>query len=171
MGGKKKGKGRHYVGNKTPVVAMVERKGTVRSMVMARVNSKNIKAMLKEHVQTSANLMTNESKPYPAATRDFASHQKVNHSQQEYVRGEVHTNTVERYFSLIKRGIIGTFHHVSKKHLPLYLAEFDHRYNHREVTDGERTLEGLAKAEGKRLTYKSLQPSAAHFFSNIGHEL
>jgi transposase-like protein len=154
VGGKTKGKGRHYVGNKTPVVAMVERKGNVRSMVMEQVNSKNIKAALKEHVQLSTHLMTDESKPYPAATRDFASHQKVHHTQQEYVRDDVRTNTVEGYFSLIKRGIIGTFHHVSKKHLPLYLAEFDHRYNHRKVTDGERTLEGLAKVEGMRLLYR-----------------
>jgi transposase-like protein len=154
IGGKKKGKGRHYIGNKTPVVAMVARQGTVRSMVMERVNSKNIKAALKEHVQFSANIMTDESKPYPAATRDFASHQTVNHGQQEYARGDVSTNTVEGYFSLIKRGIIGTFHHVSKKHLPLYLAEFDHRYNHRNVTDGERTIEGLAKIDGKRLMYR-----------------
>jgi transposase-like protein len=123
-------------------------------MVMEKVDSANIKAMLKEHVQTSANLVTDESKPYPTAARDFASHQTVNHSIQEYARGEVHTNTVEGYFSLIKRGIIGTFHSVSKKHLPLYLAEFDHRYNHRKVSDGERTLEGLAKIEGKRLVYR-----------------
>jgi transposase-like protein len=154
VGGKKKGMGRRYVGNKTPLVAMVERRGKVRSMVMEKVDSANIKAMLKEHVQTSANLVTDESKPYPTAARDFASHQTVNHSIQEYARGEVHTNTVEGYFSLIKRGIIGTFHSVSKKHLPLYLAEFDHRYNHRKVSDGERTLEGLAKIEGKRLVYR-----------------
>jgi transposase-like protein len=154
IGGRKKGMGRRYVGNKTPVVAMVERKGKVRSMVMEQVNSTNIKAMLKEHIQTSTNIMTDESKPYPRAARDFASHETVNHSLQEYARGDVNTNTVEGYFSLLKRGIIGTFHHVSKKHLPLYLAEFDHRYNHRKVSDGERTLEGLAKIEGKRLVYR-----------------
>jgi hypothetical protein len=63
--------------------------------------------------------------------------------------------TVSRYFSLLKRGVIGTFHHVSKKHLPLYLAEFDARYSARKVTDGERTVTSLAKMEGKRLTYKT----------------
>jgi hypothetical protein len=100
--------------------------------------------------------MTDESHPYPPAVRDFAAHRTVCHGQKEYVRGDAYTNTVEGYFSLLKRGIIGTFHNVSKKHLPLYLAEFDHRYNHRKVTDGERTLEGIAKADGKRLTYRPM---------------
>lgn len=156
VGGKKKGFGRRYTGNKTPVVALVERKGRVRSTVMETVNARNIKAHLKQHVQPSARIMTDDSNPYPIATREFASHERVNHSAGEYVRGDVSTNTVEGYFSLLKRGIIGTFHQVSKKHLPLYLAEFDHRYNHRKVTDGERTMEGLAKIEGKRLTYRPL---------------
>lgn len=84
-------------------------------------------------------------------------HHTVKHSRKEYVRGEIHTNTVEGYFSLLKRGVIGTFHQVSKKHLPLYLAEFDHRYNHRKTTDGERTLAALRLAEGKRLTLKPLK--------------
>jgi hypothetical protein len=77
----------------------------------------------------------------------------------EYVRREknrlVTTNGVEGFFSLLKRGVVGTFHHVSEKYLPLYLAEFDHRHNHRTVTDGERTIAALKKATGKRLTYKA----------------
>jgi len=80
---------------------------------------------------------------------------------KEYKRKEkdldVHTNTVESKFSLLKRGIIGTFHQVSKKHLPLYLAEFDHRFNHRKSTDGERTISALKLTEGKRLTLKPLK--------------
>ena len=86
-------------------------------------------------------------------------HYSINHSGKEYVRREgkvvVSTNTVEGVFSLLKRGVVGTFHHVSKKHLPLYLAEFDARYNARKVTDGERTVASLARMEGKRLTYKT----------------
>jgi transposase-like protein len=158
VGGKKKAwiKGRGAVG-KTPVVSLVERNGGVRSMVVDKVNSVTLKATLKEHVQTSATIMTDDFPAYNSATRDFKAHETVPHSQKEYVRGNVHTNTVEGYFSLVKRGIIGTFHNVSKKHLPLYLAEFDHRYNYRKVTDGERTIEGLAKVEGKRLTYKPLR--------------
>jgi transposase-like protein len=156
VGGRTTGKGRRFMGNKTPVVALVARNGSVRSMTVEKVDSATLKAALKEHVQTSAVIMTDDATHYPKATRDFKAHHSVPHSQGEYVRGNVHTNTVEGYFSLVKRGIIGTFHNVSKKHLPLYLAEFDHRYNHRKVSDGERTLEGLAKAEGKRLTYRPL---------------
>jgi hypothetical protein len=89
------------------------------------------------------------------------THKAVKHSAKEYVRREkdlkVHTNTVESKFSLLKRGIVGTFHQVSKKHLPLYLAEFDHRFNHRKSTDGERTVSALKMAEGKRLTLKPLK--------------
>jgi transposase-like protein len=146
-----------YIGNKTPVVALVERDGRVRSGVMKHVTGKNIKAVLRANVETSTSIMTDTHPAYPMATKGFKSHQSVNHHRREYVRGNVHTNTVEGYFSLLKRGVIGTFHHVSKKHLPLYLAEFDHRYSNRKVTDGERTITSLKKMEGKRLTYKPLQ--------------
>lgn len=156
VGGKAFNRGRRYVGNKVPVVAMVERGGRVRSRVMEDVNSTNIKAYLEENIQPSATLMTDSASAYPRVGRPFAAHKSVNHGVREYVRGDAYTNTVEGYFSLLKRGIIGTFHHVSKRHLPLYLAEFNHRYNQRDVTDGERTVAGLAKAEGKRLTYRPL---------------
>jgi ISXO2-like transposase domain len=88
-------------------------------------------------------------------------HKAVKHSAKEYLRKEndfkVHTNTVESKFSLLKRGITGTFHQVSKKHLPLYLAEFDHRFNHQKATDGARTVSALKMAEGKRLPLKPLK--------------
>ena len=88
-------------------------------------------------------------------------HKSIKHSEKRYVRKDgdlkVHTNTVESKFSLLKRGIIGTFHQVSKKHLPLYLAEFDHRFNRRKDTDGQRTISALKLAEGKRLTLKPLK--------------
>jgi len=78
-------------------------------------------------------------------------------SSKDKARGDVTTNSAEGYFSLLKRGVIGTFHHVSKKHLPLYLADFDARYSARKVTDGQRTVESLPNATGRRLTYKPLQ--------------
>jgi transposase-like protein len=157
IGGKVRGKGPRYVKNKSAVVSLVERGGKARSqMVSHPVNAKTIKAVLEANVKQSATIMTDESKPYPPATRGFAAHHAVNHHQGEYARGDVTTNSVEGFFSILKRGIIGTFHQVSAKHLPLYLAEFDHRYNHRDVSDGERTMEGLAKVEGKRLTYRPL---------------
>ena len=155
VGGKTKGHGRHYMGNKTPVVSLVERGGRVRSQVMRHVNGKNLKAVLHAHVDKSANVMTDDFRGYRKAAAAFASHQSVNHSAGEYARGPVNTNSVEGYFSLLKRGVVGTFHHVSAKHLPLYLAEFDHRHNFRGVTDGERTVAGLRKVEGKRLMYRA----------------
>lgn len=100
--------------------------------------------------------MTDEHKGYKKATTGFKAHETVNHSEGEYARGDITTNTVEGYFAILKRGVIGTFHQVSEKHLHLYLAEFDHRYNHRKTTDGECAFSGLQKAEGKRLTYKPL---------------
>ncbi|MBI5773295.1 MAG: IS1595 family transposase [Verrucomicrobia bacterium] len=155
VGGKTKGKGRHYMGNKTPVVSLVERGGRVRSQVMPTVTGKNLKAVLKANVDPKAKIYTDDFRGYRKAAAGFAAHESVCHSAGEYARGEVNTNSVEGYFSLLKRGVVGTFHHVSEKHLPLYLAEFDHRHNERKVTDGERTLAGLKKVEGKRLMYRS----------------
>ena len=154
VGGKTRGKGRHFMGNKVPVVSLVERGGRVRSQVMKHVTGKNLKAVLKSNVEATATIMTDDFPAYRKATKDFASHQAVNHSAREYVRGLAHTNGVEGFFSLLKRGVVGTFHHVSEQHLPLYLAEFDHRHNTRFLTDGERTVIGLQMAVGKRLTYK-----------------
>jgi transposase-like protein len=154
VGGKTRGHGRHFMGNKVPVVSLVERGGRVRSQVMRRVTGKNLKEVLKSNVEPSATIMTDDFRAYRKAAKDFASHQSVNHSAKEYVRGDAHTNGVEGFFSLLKRGVVGTFHHISEQHLPLYLAEFDHRHNTRFLTDGERTVIGLKKANGKRLTYK-----------------
>jgi transposase-like protein len=157
VGGKPRpGTGYHKRGRgtkKTPVVALVERGGRVRSQVVRPVNAKSIKAILKKHVSPYATIMTDDYGVYPSATKGFHGHQVVNHSAGEYVRGLAHTNTVESFFSLLKRGVVGTFHHISEKHLPLYLAEFDHRHNCREMTDGQRTVAGLRQVEGKRLTY------------------
>jgi transposase-like protein len=153
VGGKTRGHGRHYIGNKTPVVSLVERGGRKRSLVMTRVTGKNLKEALTEHVEPSATVMTDDFRGYRKAAKGFAKHETVNHSAGEYVRGDAFTNTVESSFSLLKRGVMGTFHSVSKKHLPLYLAEFDHRWNHRKISDGQHTEEGLKKVEGKRLTY------------------
>ena len=154
VGGKTRGQGRHFMGNKVPVVSLVERDGKVRSQVMKHVTGKNLKEVLKANVEQSATIMTDDFYAYRGAAKDFASHQAVKHSAREYVRGLAHTNGVEGFFSLLKRGVMGTFHHISEQHLPLYLAEFDHRHNCREMTDGERTLNGLQKIEGKRLTYR-----------------
>lgn len=99
--------------------------------------------------------MTDEAKIYPRIGGAFAGHGTVNHSIKEYVRGSFwHTNTVENYFSILKRGINGTYQAVSEKHLKRYLGEFDFRYNTRDVSDFERASLATKGAEGKRLTYR-----------------
>jgi transposase-like protein len=142
--------------NKVPVVSLVERGGNVRSTVMERVTGENLQKFVRDNVVVCSQVYTDEHLGYVGLGTKF-QHDSVKHSRKEYLRGEVHTNTVEGFFSLLKRGVIGTFHQVSRKHLPLYLAEFDHRYNHRKTTDGERTIAALRMAEGKRLTLKPLK--------------
>jgi len=163
VGGKAPGsakRGRSHGGNKTCVVSLVERGGNARSLVVDRVTAENLHGAIMEHVQDGSIVCTDDFHAYRNMPRIF-THKPIKHSANEYVRKEknlkVHTNTVESKFSLLKRGIIGTFHQVSKKHLPLYLAEFDHRFNHRKSTDGERTVSALKLAEGKRLTLKPLK--------------
>jgi len=140
--------------NKTPVVALVKRDGNVRSFVVPTVSAQTLRETLLENVHPSSHLMTDELTAYEKTGNGFASHQTVTHSKYEYVRGDVYTNTVEGFFSLLKRGINGTFHHVSKEHLHRYLSEFDFRYNRRKVSDHERTISAISGFEGKRLTYR-----------------
>jgi transposase-like protein len=143
--------------NKIPVVSLLERGGQVRSRVMRHVTGKNLKQVIKDNVMICSEVHTDDHFGYRGLAPKF-NHHVVKHSAKEYVRREknrlVTTNGVEGFFSLLKRGVIGTFHHISEQHLPLYLAEFDHRHNCREMTDGERTVNGLQKVEGKRLTYR-----------------
>jgi transposase-like protein len=156
IGGKVKRpfKGAPLPDNKVPVVSLLQRDGTVRSQVVKRVTGRNLKVVLRRNVDPSATIMTDNLFAYRKATSGFNTHEAVNHSAGEYARGLAHTNGVEGFFSLLKRGVIGTFHHVSEQHLPLYLAEFDHRHNCRKMTDGERTVVALKKSVGKRLTYR-----------------
>ncbi len=129
-GGRQGGKG------KAPVLALVERDGSVRSQHIANVNGKTLGPILHDNIDRATHLMTDDATVYPPLARDFAGHSSVNHSAEEYVRlaGFAHTNTVENYFSILKRGIIGTYHHVSEVHLHRYLAEFDFRYIHLDTT-------------------------------------
>ena len=143
------------VSNKTPVVAMVQRGGEVRAMVMPKVNAKNLKAEMHANIDRSARLMTDEASVYKTVGKDFAGgHETVVHSLGEYARGDATTNTVEGFFSILKRGIYGTFHSVSKKHLHRYVSEFQYKYNTRKLNDGDRTTMAIRKADGKRLIYK-----------------
>jgi transposase-like protein len=124
---------------------------------MQNVTGKNLREVIAMHVSKDSNLMTDSFRGYKGLKTEYASHETVNHHAKEYVRGKVYTNTVESYFSLLKRGINGTFHHISKEHLSKYLAEFDFRYNYRSAagfSDIQRTARALAGIGGKRLMYR-----------------
>lgn len=141
----------------TPVVALVERGGRLRMFPVQRVDGRTLQDAIRARVSLSANMVTDEWKGYDALSMGFASHNTINHTRKEYVRGDVHTNTVEGVFSLLKRGIVGVFHHVSKGHLHRYCDEFSFRYNTRTAlgyTDGQRAAILVAATEGKRLTYR-----------------
>lgn len=139
---------------KTPVVAMVERGGNVRAQVVQSVTARNVRELVLANVDRSANLMTDEANVYIQLGRLFASHGTVHHKRREYVRGDATTNTIESFFGLVKRGMYGTYHAVSKQHLHRYVDEFAFRWNHRKVEDGARTLAAIRGAEGKRLMYR-----------------
>ena len=138
----------------TTVVSLVERNGRVRSLIMPKVTANNLKDMIRSHVEPSAKLMTDSFNLYKGLNKEFASHDTVNHYRKEWVRGEAYTNTVEGYFSLLKRGLAGTYHHVSKHHLHRYLAEFDFRYSARKEDDAMRSMLAVKGTEGKRLQYQ-----------------
>jgi transposase-like protein len=147
---------------KHPVVALVERGGAARSFHVASVNSKTLRAVMVRHISRKSALMTDGAPMYPKIGREFASHDAVDHHAGVYVRdGDKHSNTVESFFAIFKRGVYGTFHSVSEAHLHRYLAEFDFRYSLRNVSDVERAEELLRTAKGQRLMYR--QPDqAAH---------
>lgn len=139
---------------KTPVFALVNREGEMVAMKVPSVNGANIKGIIRKHVSKDATIMTDKYTVYQGLDEEFAGHEIVDHGKGEYVRGNAHTNTVEGWFALLKRGVTGTFHHVSEEHLDRYVDEFAFRYNRRELTDGERAVDALKKIGGKRLTYK-----------------
>jgi len=154
---KRRKDGRGPVG-KEAAVALVERDGRMRSYHVPSVSAKTLGPILHEQIAAVTYLMTDDSTIYPKIGQYFAGHGSVNHSIEEYVRGGFwHTNTVENYFSILKRGITGTYHHVSPQHLKRYLAEFDFRYNERQalkVSDHERMDKSIGGIVGKRLTYR-----------------
>jgi transposase-like protein len=151
---------------KAPVVAMVQRGGDVRFRALPRITSAGLSDAIAENASISARLMTDEHQMYRGVGMEFlGGHQTVTHSVREYVRAgtDVHSNTVESVFSLLKRGIMGTFHSVSKKHLPNYLNEFEFRYNTRKVDDGTRVSKAIKRVHGKRLTYRESVDNPPYF--------
>jgi transposase-like protein len=163
IGGKRKsGRGRTPAdgGRKAAVAVLVERDGRVRAMPMERIDGASMERAIRQHVEPGSKLMTDETNIYSSIR--VKGHQKiagmerqsVNHGSGEFVRGDVYTNTAEGFISLLKRGIVGTFHHVGKGHLGKYVSEFEFRYNARKVADKDRPALIVGGAEGKRLTYK-----------------
>ena len=156
IGGKPRRYGDKPYAKKTPVMAMVERGGRVRAMPIGRVTARNLDREMRLHISRSARIMTDDLPAYRRIARRFqGGHYTVRHSNYEYVRGDVSTNTVESFFSLLKRGVYGTFHSVTKRHLHRYVSEFQFRYNTRKLEDGERTRLAIRNADGKRLMYQT----------------
>ena len=163
VGGKAKNRATRKPAPKKAVVALVEREGHARSFHVANVNAKTVRSLIVTNVDRSAHLMTDESPIYTGVGREMGAHYSVNHSAKEYVTygGFKHSNTAENFFSIFKRGVIGTYHHMSEAHLGRYCREFDMRYNTRTISDGERAALVLKGTEGKRLTYRRTDKLAA----------
>ena len=148
---------------KEAVVTLVERGGFARSFHVANVTAKTLGRVIFTNADRKSHLMTDGANPYRTIGRQFRYHDSVDHGLGEYARGKAHSNTVEGYFSILKRGVYGTFHHVSEAHLHRYLAEFDFRYNTRSalgVDDSQRSDELLRGIAGKRLTYRRIGEGA-----------
>ena len=163
VGGKPRNKGPHDKRGrgtkKTPVVGMVERNGRVHTRVAPDVTAQTLKGAIREVVDNQSRIMTDENASYNGIGAEFTGgHRVVTHSIGQYVDGDAHTNTAESVFSLVKRGMYGVYHNVSKQHLHRYLAEFDFRWNNRRVDDGNRTINAIRSSEGKRLMYR--EPAA-----------
>jgi transposase-like protein len=157
IGGKnfhgKRGRGSE---NKTPVFGMLDRDDSIiRSGPVSKVDGQTLKAIIKENVSPETRIMTDEWGAYNGLDKDFKSHERVDHGNEEYARGDIHVNTIEGFWSLLKRGIVGIYHHVSADHLHRYCNEFNYRYNTRKVRDTQRFEKMLTHLNG-RLMYKNL---------------
>jgi transposase-like protein len=140
------------------IVSLVERGGIVRAFHVENADKATVNKIVTDNIARESRLHTDESRLYFDADTQFASHETVHHSSGEYVRGDVHTNSAEGYFSIFKRGMRGVYQHCAEKHLHRYLAEFDFRYNNRVrlgVDDAARTDQAIRGAVGKRLTYRT----------------
>ncbi len=142
--------------DKVPVLALVERKGSVFSKPIENVNAKTLKGSIRTLVHKDSTIMTDEWKSYGGIGKEFTGgHKTINHGDGAFSRGYIYTNTAESYFALLKRGVMGIFHHVSKGHLHRYCDEFSFRWNYRKVNDGERTVAAIEGSKGKRLSYRT----------------
>lgn len=161
----KKGEKKNQAGHhRSKVVSLVSREGKTRSFHIANVDADNLKPILLAHIAKDSHLMTDGAQHYKKIGKEFDIHESTNHTQKEYAKDSkvagvrAHSNTVESYFAILKRGIVGTYHHVSEHHLQRYVNEFDFRFTNRTangVSDFERALNLLVGVKGKRLTYQT----------------
>lgn len=158
VGGKPRYKGTSKRGRgtkKTPVIALVERNGNVRSYPLQRVNGATLRTAILNNVDSTSMILTDENPSYNGIGNHYdGGHDTVCHSKKEYVRGDIFTNTVESFFALIKRGHKGIYHQMSKKHLGLYCSEFAFRWNHRKMEIADTMVAAITGTQAKRLTYK-----------------
>jgi transposase-like protein len=155
--GKPKARGGYH--HKRAVLSLVERAGEVRSFHVDRAIVSEVVPIVRKNVDRESNLMTDESNLYVKIGKEFADHQAVEHGIGEYVRDDAHTNTIEGFFSIFKRGFKGIYQHCGENHLHRYLAEYDFRYNNRSrfgIEDEQRTNIALLAIQGKRLTYRRI---------------
>jgi len=153
------GRGYHH---KEKIFSLVERGGDVRSFHVPSVSAKTLKPIMQEQIAQDTAIVTDEMSSYNGTEKMFRSHDTVTHGAGEYVRGQIHTNTIENYFSLVKRALVGTYHHVAPRHLRRYIGEFDFRYNNRKVDDSARMNAALCGIDGKRLMYRDSATRALH---------
>jgi transposase-like protein len=155
-------KGQGPTRGKAPIFALVERSGRARAYHVPEVSGANLREIVRNNIVRGSKIYSDENHTTQFAARGYPG-DSVRHKDGEYVKGDAHTNTVEGYFAILKRGIIGTYHHVSEQHLTRYLAEFSFRYSNRErlgVNDTQRASLVLKGAKGKRLTYERTSLSA-----------
>ena len=154
----------HGGSHKNIVLTLVERGGGARSFHIDSTSAADVVPLVRQNVKRESRLMTDEARHYRGIGKEFAEHGAVNHTAEEYVRGDIHTNTVEGYYSIFKRGMKGVYQHCAEKHLHRYLAEFDFRYSNRVrlgVNDEARSVKALQGITGKRLTYRTPHVTAA----------
>ena len=155
----------HGGSHKNIVLTLVERGGSARSFHIDSTSAADVVPVVRMNVRRESRFMTDEARHYRAIGREFAEHGAVNHTAEEYVRGDIHTNTVEGYYSIFKRGMKGIYQHCSEKHLHRYLSEFDFRYSNRialGVNDEARADKALQGIPGKRLTYRRPRSAKVH---------
>lgn len=140
---------------KVPVLGILQRDGKIFAVPVKNTKAKTILPIITERVEPGTKVYTDEYQSYNALNGTY-EHSIVKHSADEYVKGEVHTNSIESFWALFKRGIIGIYHHTSEKHLGRYVNEFTFRFNNRKMTDGSRFDVLLANTNNKRITYKEL---------------